>query len=564
VVRDKIAGLERRAARLEQIRGETRKLSKKLYELSLLNELWESVHSVQSVKELVDSVLNTCMNMLKAEGGSVFLYDKESNELVLGSVKGRMAKSLEGVRQKLNEGVAGYVGAALKPLFVTDINADDRFKPHDSSRHAGGSFVSVPLVDNEELVGVISLHDKHNGKSFEPQDLKQLLVAANYSAAAIKKLGRHELLEEFNQELHNRLDTALEKLAETSRELARLKSYNESIVKSIPLGLLTFDQDFRITFSNERAEEILGSDLCGNNLLDVDMTLKGRSWGRELQAVIELGDVVRFDSATFVSPGADKSYVVRAIATPLRDPDGSTIGGVVVMEDITQRVKMERMLAASERHAVIGKLAARVAHELNNPLDGILRFINLSLNLSEGNERMQMYLQEAKKGLERMAGIVGSLLEFSRNAPGPRRNTNVNEAVRETINSVKYRAAERKVEIKTDLAPDLPEAPCDLTQMLLNLAKNALDAMPDGGTFTVTTRLEDGMIVVSVADTGTGMPESVKKRIFDPFFTTKEAGEGTGLGLAICHDMIEKYQGTIDVESKQGEGTTFTIRLPLS
>jgi len=564
VLRSRIAGLEIRAAQLEQIRGETRELAKQLYELSLLNELWESVHSVESVKELVDSVLSTCMHMLKAGGGSVFLYDKESNELVLGSVKGQMAESLEGVRQKLNEGVAGYVGAALKPLFVTDISADDRFVPHDSSRHAGGSFVSVPLVQDEELVGVISLHDKRDGKPFEPQDLKQLLVAANYSAAAIKKLGRHELLEEFSQELHKRLDSALEKLAETSRELARLKSYNESIVKSIPLALLTFDGDFRITFSNERAEEILGADPNGRNLLELDVTLKGRSWARELQAVIELGDVVRFDSATFVPLSGDKLYVVRAVSSPLRDPDGTTIGGVVVMEDITQRVKMERMLAASERHAVIGKLAARVAHELNNPLDGILRFINLSLKVTGGNERMQMYLQEARKGLERMVGIVSSLLEFSRCTPGPRRNTQVNEAVRETINSVKYRAAERKVEIKTDLVSDLPEAPCDLTQMLLNLALNALDAMPDGGTFTMTTRLEDGSIIVSVADTGTGMPESVRKRVFDPFFTTKEAGKGTGLGLAICHDMIEKYQGSIDVESNEGEGTTFTIKLPVS
>ena len=549
---------------MAQIRGETKELARKLYELSLLRELWESAHSVQSVKDLLDSVLDTCMQMLKADAGSVFLYDEEKKELVLGSVKGQMAESLQGVRRKLNEGVAGYVAAALEPLFVTDINEDARFRPSGSKRHTSGSFVSVPLVENDQLLGVISLHDKKGGAPFEPQDLKQLLVAANYSASAIKKLGRHELLEDFNEELHSRLDGALEKLAETSEELGRLKSYNESIVKSIPLGLLTFNTDFRITFCNRHTEEILCERAGSKDLLELDITEKGKSWERELQAVIKLGSVANFDSATFIPSSGDKSYVIRAIATPLKDPDGEIIGGVVVLEDITGRVKMERMLAASERHAVIGKLAARVAHELNNPLDGILRFINLSLNQIDGNERMQMYLQEARKGLERMAGIVGSLLEFSRNTHRPRRNMYVNEAMKEAIGSIRYHAEERGIEIKTHLAPSLPESPCDMTQMLLNLARNALDAMANGGVFSVTTGLDDGNIVVTLSDTGIGMPESVRKRIFDPFFTTKEAGKGTGLGLAICHDMIQKYQGTISVESEEGKGTTFTIKLPAS
>jgi len=564
VIQNRIAGLDSRAARLEQIRAETRKLSGKLYELSLLNELWEAAHCVQSVRELLDCVLDTCMAMLKVESGSIFLYDKETNELVLSSVRGRMAESLGNVRQKLDEGVAGYVATALQPLFVADIDHDPRFKSRKTGRYTSGSFVSVPLISKNELLGVINLHDKQNGKPFEPQDLKQLLVAANYSASAITKLTHHELLEEFNTELHSRLDSALDKLADTHRELARLRSYNESIVKSIPLGLIAFNRNFEITFCNPRFEQLFGGPPGRKSLLDLDITDKGRSWARELQAVIDPGDPVRFDSAAFVPPVGDKSFMVRAIATPLKDLDGIIIGGVVVMEDITQRVKMERMLAASERHAVIGKLAARVAHELNNPLDGILRFINLSINLTKDDPRMQMYLGETRKGLERMAGIVGSLLEFSRNTHRARRNVQVNEAVQETINSVKFKAEELHVQIETELAPDLPDAPCDMTQVLLNLAKNALDAMPRGGTLRIATALKDGSIFITVCDTGIGIPQSVRKRIFDPFFTTKEPGKGTGLGLAICHDIVEKHQGTISVDTEEGKGTKFSIVLPAS
>ena len=560
---NRIAGLERRAAKLEQIRAETRKLSGKLYELALLHDIWQAAKSVQSVRELLDCVLDTCMQMLGAESGSILLFDKDSGELVLGAAKGRLAETLRDVRQKLDEGVAGYVATALQPLFVADIEKDGRFQRRTSGRHTTGSFVSVPLLENDELVGVISFHDKRDGKAFEPQDVKQLLVAARYSASAIVKLSRHELLEEFNRELHARLDGALAKLADTNRELSRLRSYNEGIVRSIPLGLLTFNQSFEITFCNQRGEEIFGT-VAGMSLLELDVTEKGRSWSRELTAVIETGDVVRFDSAAFVPASGDRSFVVRSVATPLRDAEGAIVGGVAVVEDITARVRMERMLAASERHAVIGKLAARVAHELNNPLDGIMRFVNLSLALTKDDPRMQTYMQEMRKGLERMAGIVGSLLEFSRNPHRGNRIVQTNDAVNETIASIKYRAEDLHVKIETDLAPNLPMPGCDLTQVLLNLSKNALDAMPDGGTLRFGTALRDGTVIITVADTGAGISPAVMKRLFDPFFTTKERGKGTGLGLAICHDMIEKHRGTIGVESTEGTGTTFTIKLPAS
>ena len=560
---NRIAGLERRAAKLEQIRAETRKLSGKLYELALLHDIWQAAKSVQSVRELLDCVLDTCMQMLGAESGSILLFDKDSGELVLGAAKGRLAETLRDVRQKLDEGVAGYVATALQPLFVADIEKDGRFQRRTSGRHTTGSFVSVPLLENDELVGVISFHDKRDGKAFEPQDVKQLLVAARYSASAIVKLSRHELLEEFNRELHARLDGALAKLADTNRELSRLRSYNEGIVRSIPLGLLTFNQSFEITFCNQRGEEIFGT-VAGMSLLELDVTEKGRSWSRELAAVIETGDVVRFDSAAFVPASGDRSFVVRSVATPLRDAEGAIVGGVAVVEDITARVRMERMLAASERHAVIGKLAARVAHELNNPLDGIMRFVNLSLALTKDDPRMQTYMQEMRKGLERMAGIVGSLLEFSRNPHRGNRIVQTNDAVNETIASIKYRAEDLHVKIETDLAPNLPMPGCDLTQVLLNLSKNALDAMPDGGTLRFGTALRDGTVIITVADTGAGISPAVMKRLFDPFFTTKERGKGTGLGLAICHDMIEKHRGTIGVESTEGTGTTFTIKLPAS
>lgn len=218
------------------------------------------------------------------------------------------------------------------------------------------------------------------------------------------------------------------------------------------------------------------------------------------------------------------------------------------------------------RMASLGRLAARVAHELNNPLDGILRYVNLALRVNQssgGDARINDYLDKARGGLLRMAQITTGLLEFSRASHAPPEQATINRIIEDAIASMAGRAAETGVSVERHfLAVDLPVARgSNIFQVFCNLIKNALDAMPEGGRLTATTRSEAGNLVIAIEDTGIGLPEEAD-RIFEPFFTTKEAGRGTGLGLAVCREIVERYGGTITAQRRQPRGTAFVVRIP--
>ena len=223
--------------------------------------------------------------------------------------------------------------------------------------------------------------------------------------------------------------------------------------------------------------------------------------------------------------------------------------------------------ADNERLVAIGKLTSKVAHELNNPIDGILRYINLAIRVveQENLDKPKEYLVQSRHGLMRMARIVGELLEFSRSTyPLSEDRVEIEHIVEDAIKTMASKAGSADVRISTDYSPDIPRIRAgNLFQVFCNLVKNALDAMPDGGELAVSTRLAaDNTIVVEFRDTGTGFAPENAEAIFEPFFSTKEKGRGTGLGLAICRDIIEMYHGRITAENSPQGGSVFTVCLP--
>jgi signal transduction histidine kinase len=226
---------------------------------------------------------------------------------------------------------------------------------------------------------------------------------------------------------------------------------------------------------------------------------------------------------------------------------------------------MER-LEMSGRLAALGKLAARVAHELNNPLDGILRYINLALRLLQDTpeSRLTAYLSESRTGLMRMAQIIGDLLEYTRTTEGMCEAMNVNQVVEEALRSCQAAAEAAGVVTTVDFqAREMPGVTGSrLYQVCTNLIKNAIDAMPQGGRLTITTGIVHDEVVIRVADTGVGLPQPAE-RIFEPFFTTKPPGKGTGLGLTICKDFVESMEGSLAAATGEGGGAVFTVRIPV-
>lgn len=232
--------------------------------------------------------------------------------------------------------------------------------------------------------------------------------------------------------------------------------------------------------------------------------------------------------------------------------------------------KSEALLEESEvarRLASLGKLAARVAHELNNPLDGILRYINLALRVASEvpESRLSSYLSESRTGVLRMIRIIADLLEFSRNSDAGFEQTGINELIEQAIKTCSAAADANRVVVTADFQTEpMPKVRGGrLYQVCSNLIRNAIDAMANGGRLNVTSGLIDDEVIIRVADTGGGLPSPVEK-VFEPFYTTKPAGKGTGLGLAICKEFVEEMQGTIAAANLAAGGAVFTVRIPVS
>lgn len=239
-----------------------------------------------------------------------------------------------------------------------------------------------------------------------------------------------------------------------------------------------------------------------------------------------------------------------------------------VKAEITEKTDMQRQSADTERLAVLGRLTSKVAHELNNPMDGILRYINLTMRIVEQENlgKAKEYLTHCRQGLMRMVQIVSELLEFSRSTYTPFEHVKIEQIIEDAVKTMDSKAGTLNVRILSNYAPGIPKIRSgNLFQVFCNLIKNALDAMPNGGQLKISTHMTaDNTAVVEFHDTGTGFAPENAKVIFEPFFTTKDKDKGTGLGLAICKDIIERYDGRITAENAPEGGSIFTVYLPVA
>jgi signal transduction histidine kinase len=348
-----------------------------------------------------------------------------------------------------------------------------------------------------------------------------------------------------------------------------LHAIAEDVFHCLPMGVLFFDRSLYIRHRNPAACSLFPSHATISETLAAG-TVEGQyqDWASELRRVLDSGQPQRFDSVLY-SESTGEERLLNLFCAPLESGrSGERVGAILVAEDISPRASLERRLAVSERLAAVGKLAARVAHELNNPLDGILRYINLARRVVTKNaetpvEKVTEYLDRARDGLQRMADIISELLEFSRSTPGEPDGGNVNSVLEEAVRTMSEPADRSHVTVTSSSQNDQmpPVRGSRLFQIFCNLIKNAIDAMPDGGRLAITSAMDDGDVVIRFDDTGVGLPDDADK-VFEPFFTTKQAGKGTGLGLAICKDYIERLHGTIRAENRPGGGASFEIRIP--
>ncbi|MBI2525058.1 MAG: PAS domain-containing protein [Candidatus Rokubacteria bacterium] len=349
----------------------------------------------------------------------------------------------------------------------------------------------------------------------------------------------------------------------------RVKSLMRNILESIPTGVLTLDAGGAVTSLNGPGERLLGLRASA---------IRGRPVGEALQAVPELtawvlgalaGDRLHQERDFALTAEGSRRATVRASASDLRDESGETDGLVVLLRDITEVSRLELQLRRSDKLAALGTLAAGVAHEVKNPLHALgLNLHLLQAELAPGpppGAAIRGYFDVLRSELQHLDRIVENFLRFSKPLVPEFKPVEIAGLVERVLGLVAFEAASHGVAIESRLDPALTRILGDegqLSQVFLNVMINALQAMPNGGALAVTTRRDGGWAEVSVRDTGPGIAEDVLPHVFDPYFTTRPSG--VGLGLAIAHRIVQGHEGSIDVESQLGSGTTMIIRLPLS
>jgi PAS domain S-box-containing protein len=525
-----------------------------------LLDFGRTLSATTSLRPLLDALTERLQEVLDVEKLAVFIED------VKNPSQYRIAKSVgineeyrvprdfrQMIRQKAAE--KGIVRADEFDLLETEpiiTNGNGNGNGHGKIIARQELHYFVPCVVGSKMVAVIGLGRAKDGSLLSSEDLEILKTVSGYVGVAVENSRLYE-----------------EQKIQTN-ELALLKEFNESIVESVNVGLLAVDEDGRITRCNSPFEEMMSLDrsqAVGKLVYDVF----DEGFARNLDAILGMSrwhlTEVRNAYKLLTSDADGRSLIVNVAVAPLRSVSNQQSGAIIVLENVTSRVKLEESLQQNEKLSSIGLLAAGVAHEVNTPLTGVSSYTQMLLGMIPDTDPKHALLQKMHRQTERASNIVGNLLNFSRTGNSTDFNEiDINKLLNDTLQLLEPQLRKSGVEIVKDYCPEPPFIHGNggkLQQVFTNLILNARDAMFDGGTITLTTCVtRDNDLMVKVADTGEGISKENLGRVFDPFFTTKGVGNGTGLGLAVTYGIVQEHGGTIEVSSEKGDGAVFKLVFP--
>lgn len=354
------------------------------------------------------------------------------------------------------------------------------------------------------------------------------------------------------------------------------RKFTESVLDALPVSIYVIDRDYRIAMWNRHREigmQGLPRDaVIGRNVFEVLAKYPESKLSKEFERAFRSGNIERIEQRTTDDKGATKHWMVSKV--PMRDEVTGEITHVITVgEDVTVRVEAIHAVGRAEKLAAVGRLAAGVVHEINNPLATISACAeSLKTRVEEGEfgdseetDDLKDYLGLIHSEAFRCKSITMSLLDFSRIRSSERMEIDLSETVKSSARLLAHQKRGDNIEFSLELADNLPFVNANegqIQQAVIALATNAIDAMPNGGTLTFRAFEQQNRVVIEIEDTGIGIAPEDLSKIFEPFFTTKEVGKGTGLGLAVCYGIVTEHNGRVSVRSNIGKGTTFSIYLP--
>lgn len=514
------------------------------------------------LEDVLQIVMRKAIELMQAERGLIMLLD-EAAELQVKTAYNLCAEDLHAEEFKISTTVAAQVAASGKSVYTSDALEDDRYanQPSVVELHLR-SIICVPLKVKEEIIGVIYVDNSNQAKMFLKSDLYLFELYAQIVSHA----------------LHN---------ASIHHSLLSWKKYNESVIKNSPVGIIVLDTSGRTVTVNAEALEIL--DLNRNDIrlaeaqdnasvfVDILPEEERPRWQQIILSVIETGSEFS-DSRFFHNTGfVEKALSLKAL--PIAELPHREHGIVMSVEDITEKVIMEKYVILSEKLVAKGEMAASIAHELNNYLAIASNNAELlSVNVErERYDKARFNSRTIVENIFKIKRFVDGMMDFS--LPQTEHiSYDIKHLIEDLLFSLRVQPRFKRTHFTIEMGKGIPNVEMDvgqIQQVLMNLLNNAADAIEEkvrahregGGAdfrreITMATSREGDTVVVEIADNGKGIDPDTLSKVFEMHFSTKKAGHG--LGLSNCRKIIEQHHGELTAQSTPGEGTTFRLTLPVA
>ncbi len=588
---------------------ESKKVEQKIIqtnkELKALNAIASIANQSLNLESILKKTLDKVLELLDCQAGGIYLLNQEDEELELKFCKGLSPDAVKKIdRLRLGEGFSGRIAQAGKPLMVEDITQDPRLTRLVMRKEGLHSFLGVPLKSKGKVLGTLFVISQKN-REYHEEEISLLLSIGNQIGMAVENAFLFQETQKWIVQLE-----AIRNITNRLNKLNDVKTVAFAVMDEIK-KVIEFD-NCRVYLLSENKEELIpiafGSEM-EEYKGETEEVLRLRigegitGWVAQTDEPQIIDDVERHPRSRHVpgTPYIDESMVaspmvyegeVRGVITLsklglkqfnqnhlsllniLANEAAVAIENASLFESLKQAYaklkEAQEQLIQSEKLRALGEMAGGVAHDFNNLLGAILGRAQLLL-LSSQDEKAKKGLRIIEKAALDGAETVRRIQEFTRlRADDNFMMVDVNQILKESLEITKHRwknEVQRKgvsIQVETSLGKDLVSVagnPSELREVFVNMILNAVDAMPSGGTITVSSESNERNIIASIADTGIGMSEEVKKKVFDPFFTTK-GPKGNGLGMSVAYGIIVRHNGKILIESQEGKGSVFRVKLP--
>ncbi len=518
---------------------------KKIQELSVLNEVGRVVNSTLDLDRLLEHIYQQLTLVINTPSYYVALHDEKNDRLnfeILIDDGKRFSKTTTPV----GEGKVSYVIKTKKPLLICDAESEIHRLPIKietvGNEKISSSWMGVPMMSGDKVLGVLAVAS-YEKNAFSEEDLQFLINITNQAAIAIVN-------------------------AQLFHQVLKGKQEWEQTFDSITDLICLIDPEYRIIRVNRTLAQKLGEQPEGIIGKKCYQVFHPESDTPCLECAHRQAMISK-KPFTLETKSIGSNEIFLCSAFPRFSSQGEFIGSVYLLRDITEQKRLREQLVQSEKMAAVGQLVSGVAHELNNPLAGVMGYAQLLLMQNDLNDKTQNYLNKISKEADRAKNIVNNLLTFARKHKPEKKYLDINTVLEQTIVLRAYDLKVSSIQVHKDFDAQLPKTMADfyqLQQVFLNIFNNAQQAILESkgkGEIKITTQKLGEMIQIAFEDTGPGIPEENLHKIFEPFFTTKEVGRGTGLGLSISYGIIQQHSGKIYARSTLGQGATFIIELPI-